>query len=144
MTNEWQKRFLKKLNTVKQAWSQRFDSFADKCVAPAFEEFERFALDNGMEVTTPQCDPPVRLFKFALIENGYALITFRPRGLEGVEALFEVVAPGQEKPQRDGCRTRLSDADRRWVRERFEQGLDALVSQFEAACGEKAAEPAPA
>lgn len=139
--NDWQQSFLQKLETAKRQWQSRFEKFAEECVEPVFHQIEEFTLAHGFTVTTPQCDEAVRLFKFALTENGYLIATFRQHGLEEVEADFEVVVPGGDGPTRHSVQARICDTGQRWVEQQFQEALDRFMTGFVEA-GEGRAEPA--
>lgn len=128
--NDWQQSFLQKLETAKKQWRSRFEKFAEECIEPVFHQIEEFTLTNGFTVTTPQCEDAVRVYKFALTENGYLIATFRQHGLEDVEVDFQVVVPGGDGLARHSSHSRICDAGQRWVEQQLQDALDRFMSSF--------------
>ncbi|MCP4249614.1 MAG: hypothetical protein GY778_21445, partial [bacterium] len=91
--NDWKRGFLQKLETAKKQWQHRFESFASQHLDPVFGEFDEFATGSGFCVSSPDCETGTRLYKFALTENGYVVITFRMQGLEEAEASCDSFVP---------------------------------------------------
>ena len=127
---DWHRTFLHKLESAKKQWLHRFERFATEHLEPAFEEFAEFTTNNGFYVSTPDCEAGTRRYKFALTENGYALVTFQMKGLEQVEAAIEAFVPGQGAMDPAGRCTDLQQAGRSWVETQFQDGLDCFLTVF--------------
>ena len=128
--NEWQRSFLQKLETAKKQWLHRFEQCAVAHVEPVFCTFDEFAANNGFRVTTPHCEPGTRLYKFALTENGYLLVTFRMKGLEEMEVCCESFVPGVGAVEPVTRQVSMSDANEVWVEQQFQLVLDRFVAAF--------------
>jgi len=127
--NDWQRTFLQKLETAKKQWLHRFEQFAVDFVEPVFAGLDEFATSSGFHVSSPDCEPGTRIYKFALTENGYLLIMFRMQGLEGVEVCCESSVPGAAAKV-STQQVNLGDATENWVEQRFQSGLDRFVTSF--------------
>jgi hypothetical protein len=128
--NDWQRTFLQKLETAKKQWLHKFERFAEDTVEPAFAVFEDFTAGNGFRVTASPCEPGTRIYKFAVTENGYVMITFRMHGLEEVEASSAMFVPGLGGREPTVRRTTLCEATSAWVEAEFQSGLDGFVDLF--------------
>ncbi|MCH7812759.1 MAG: hypothetical protein IID40_01940 [Planctomycetes bacterium] len=128
--NDWQRGFLQKLETAKKQWLHRFEHFATEHLEPVFCEFDEFATGSGFGVSTPDCETGTRLYKFALTENGYVMITFRTRGLEEAEACCESFVPGVGALEPTTRRINLCDASDVWAKQQFQNALDRFVTAF--------------
>ena len=128
--NDWQKSFLHKLETAKKQWLHRFEQFAAEYVEPVFDGLDEFATANGFQVSSPDCESGTRLYKFALTENGYALVTFRMKGLEEVEVCCESFVPGMGAIDPTTRKISLHDASQVWVEQQFQNSLDRFVMAF--------------
>jgi hypothetical protein len=128
--NEWQQRFAQKVDTVRRTSRERFESFADETITPVFEELREFTTQQGLDAAVPMTKPGIRILKFAVSENAYALITVRLGGLEYCEVQGEFCIPGQEKLPPADQRIELVDADADWARRVFETILDQFMDAF--------------
>ena len=128
--NEWQRNFLHKLESAKKQWLHKFEEFAADFVEPAFLAFEEFAAGNGFRVTQQPCEPGHRIYKFALTENGYLLLTFRMRGLEEVEVRSELFMPGLGGMEPSTSYNGLCEAGEAWVEAQFQNNLDRFITHF--------------
>ena len=128
--NDWQRSFLGKLESAKKHWQQRFEDSANEHLEPVFERFAEFTRGNGFSVSAPDCEPGTRLFKFGLTENGYVLLTFRMRGLDGVSFTAEYFVPGPQNVESTQAETQVADAPDTWFQKLFERSLDRFVVAF--------------
>lgn len=138
--NEWQRTFLKKLESAKRQWLHRFEQFACEFIEPVFLAFEEFAVGCGFQVIHPEAEPGHRIFKFALTENGYLLVTFRMGGLEEIEVSTECFVPGAGSAAAQTQSANLCDAGQSWTEAQFQSALDRFITQFGqagAAAGQK-------
>ena len=127
---EWQRSFLGKLESAKQHWQHLFENLASESLEPVFGQFSEFTRANGFSVSAPDCEPGTRLFKFGLTENGYVLLTFRMRGLDGVAFTAEYFVPGPESVEPTQAEVNLTDAHENWFQKQFERTLDRFVVAF--------------
>ncbi|MFQ5489092.1 MAG: hypothetical protein ACE5GE_00105 [Phycisphaerae bacterium] len=141
--NEWQRSFLKKLESAKQQWLHRFEKFTAESIDPVFSSFEEFAIECGFQVTHPRSESSHRIFKFALTENGYALITFHMVGLEEIEVSSEYFVPGMANIAPHNQSANLCDAGKAWTEAQFQSSLDRFIKYF-AEAGGAVSQPAPA
>ena len=128
--NDWQRKFLKKLESAKQQWAHQFEDFATQVVDPVFGRFAEFANAGGFTVSRPDCAEGNRIFKFALTENGYLLLMFSMKGLDEVQSCAELFIPGQGSFEPVGDHTHLCDANELWIETQFQNALDLFVTQF--------------
>ena len=126
----WQERFVQKLDTVRNASRDRFECAAKATIGPVFEEFREFATQQDLRVTAPLDKPGIRTFKFAVTENAYVFMTFRPTGLDECEIQSEFFVPHQGSIETTRRRVPLTDADASWARSTFEQALDQFLNAF--------------
>jgi hypothetical protein len=131
--NEWHSAFLRRLESARKQWLQRFEVFASEQIEPVFERYAEFTRQHEFRVSTPDCERGTRLFKFALTENGYVLFTFRMRGLEEVEVCTEVFVPGPEGVEPETDQASVANVDEAWIELLFQSGLDRFIIAFGAA-----------
>lgn len=141
--NDWQRTFLKKMESAKRQWLHRFEKFACGFIEPVFLAFEEFAVGCGFQVTHPESEPGHRIFKFALTENGYMLLTFHMVGLEEIEVATECFVPGAASSGPQTHSANLCDAGESWTEAQFQSALDRFITQFGEA-GAAAGQQAPA
>ena len=128
--NDWQKCFAQKVETVRKTSRERFELFADEAATPVFEEFREFTAQQGFHATAPMAKPGIRIFKFAVSENTYVLMTFRLAGLEHCEVRCEFFVPAREKLPALDLLVELGDAGVDWTRGIFESALDQFMDAF--------------
>ena len=128
--NEWQRTFLQKLEAAKKQWTHRFEQFAADTIEPVFLTFQEFCSANGFRVSQPPCEPGHRIYKFALTENGYLMMTFRMCGLEELEVHSEAFVPGLGSMDPIDQLVSLCDATEHWVEARFQGSLDQFIADF--------------
>jgi hypothetical protein len=127
---DWKKSFVQKLETAKKQWMHKFEQFVKLSIDPVFHELDEFSTRNGFRVTSPNCEEGTRLFKFALTENGFTLMTFRMRGLEEVQFDCEVWVPGSGRLDQNPVHVPMCDAGPAWVEKQFHTSLDRFVTLF--------------
>ncbi len=138
--NEWQQSFLRKLEKARKIWLKQFEQALDSQLAPTVQRIAEFLVSNGFRVTAPKSDAATR-YRFALSENGYALFTFRLRGLDEVEMYCEPFVPGLGAAEPYKCSVSLYDATEAWFESSLRQGLDTLLNALiVAGCSTKARE----
>ena len=125
--NDWQKKFSQTMEAVRTTASERFESVADQIFDGVFAEFDEFTTGQGLTASAPLSQTGVRTFKFAVMENAYALLSFRLCGMEHCEAQTEFAIPGSGKIDLMTARITLVDVDEEWSRGVFEQSLDRLA-----------------
>jgi hypothetical protein len=135
--NDWQQRFCKKVGTVREASSGRFEEVARKALAPIFEEYQKFTAQQGFVSSAPLANPGVRTFRFAMTENAYTLLTFRLSGLDDCECIAEFVVPSRGKLPSLNQRIELAEASDVWTRQVFERMLDHFIDAFSDGLGQK-------
>ena len=140
--NDWQRSFLGKLESAKKNWQHRFENLANEFLEPVFERYAEFTRGHGFSVSAPDCEPGTRLYKFGLTENGYVLLTFRMRGLDGVGFTAEYLVSGPERVESTQAETQVADAQDAWFQKLFERSLDRFVVAFGEASEELEACPA--
>ncbi len=128
--NDWQKRFSQKVETVRNASSERFEVLANRELTLAFKEFQQFTAQQGLTASAPLTKPGIRTFKFAMTENAYVLLTFKLKGLESFELLSEFVIPSRGKLPPINQTVDLAEVTDVWTRRAFEQALDHFVDAF--------------
>lgn len=134
--NEWQNRFTLKLETVRTATRDRFETIADETLTPIFDEFSNFARKHQFRATAPLGKTGIRTYKFALTENAYVLMTFRHAGFKQCDAETEFFVPGCDKLPSITKTAGLSEFDARWCRQIFEQALDRFLDSVTESLGE--------
>ncbi len=134
MTN-WQKRFAKKLETVRSATRDRFEEMADDTLDPIYKEFAEFTTRLHVRATAPLSNPGIRSFKFTMTENSYLLMTFRQVGLQ-CESQSELFVPGHTKLPPTTEVVELGDFNSDWCQNMFEQSLDRFLDMFTDSMGE--------
>lgn len=134
MTN-WQKRFAKKLETVRTATRDRFEEMADDTLESIYKEFAEFTTRLHVRATAPLSNPGIRTFKFTMTENSYLLMTFRHAGLQ-CESQSEFFVPGHTKFPPTTEVVELCDFNHDWCQNMFEQSLDRFLDMFTDSMGE--------
>lgn len=127
---DWKKSFTQKLETAKKQWLHKFEQFVVSAIDPVFQELDEFATRSGFRVTSPSCEEGTRLFKFALTENGYTLMTFRMKGLEEVQFDCEVWVPGAGRMDQEPKCVTMCEGGQTWVEQQFQTALDRFVTLF--------------
>ncbi len=144
--NKWQECFARKVDSARQASTDRFHQMAEETLVPVFGEFQQFMSQQGFESSAPVMKKGLRTYKFSVSENAYVLVTFRMVGVEYCETHTEFFVPHQQtsKPQIE--RTELSALDSTGARGVFERALDAFMDTYlesieedKAPCGEPVA-----
>jgi hypothetical protein len=125
--NEWQERFVQKLETARSAACDRFEQMADETLAPTFEEFSAFTREHYIRATAPLTKPGIRTYKFAITENAYLLMTFRHVGFEQCDAQAEFFVPGRTALPSTSETVGLSEFDAQSCRRAFQQALDHFL-----------------
>ena len=136
--NNWQRSLVTKLESARKHWRRTFDEIATEHVEPVNDEFSEFATKNGFTCTSPASEAGTYFYKFALTENGYAIIAFRLAGMDTVEVVTEVRVPGPDEVAPLKTTTPLSDANRSWATQQFQHALDHFANAFSAASAEAA------
>jgi hypothetical protein len=128
--NDWQKKFLQKLEHARKQWLGRFEEVARESLDPVVERLTAFLTNNGFDVTQSQCEPGTRIHRFALTENGYALFTLRLAGMDRVELRCEISVPGEGALKGVAIHVPLCDADESWFEDHLQDGLDRFITAF--------------
>ncbi len=134
--NEWQHRFTQKLEIVRTATRDRFETIADSTLTPIFDEFSNFARKHQFRATAPLGKTGIRTYKFALTENAYVLMSFRHTAFKQCDAETEFFVPGCDKLSSITKTAGLSEFDARWCRQIFEQALDRFLDSVTESLGE--------
>jgi hypothetical protein len=136
--NDWQQSFARKLEGVRSAARDQFESLADEHVRPVFDEMEAFTQSQGLHPDALVNQPGSRSFRFAATEGTYVLCHFRSFGLDECEAVAEFCVPGGDKPAALRQRVRMADLDDRWARSVFQHALDRFADALLRAVSERA------
>jgi hypothetical protein len=128
--NEWQERFARQMNKIREQSAGRFQKFSDDVLEPVFNDLSEFVAQWDMRATEPQNQNDRRTFKFALTEDAYVLLNFRLHGVEAVECGYECWIPGIGRQPGGHAHMNLSEADRSWAESFFQACLDHLASQY--------------
>ncbi len=138
--NNWQRSFVTKLESARKHWRKTFDEIAEEVIEPVNEDFSEFASSNGFQCSSPSSETGTHFYKFALTENGFALVAFRLVGMETVEVTTEVHVPGPDEVAPLRTKTPLADANRSWATQQFQHALDHFANAFSAASEEAASQ----
>ncbi len=125
--NNWQTEFTRKLDTVRAVASQHFEQVAEQTLTPTYEEFRRFATQEGLRSTAPLSKKGVRTFNFTFSENAYVLLTFHLDGLQHCKFLGEFCVPNLGKLPEVTERLAFGDIDTTQVSRVFEHALDRFL-----------------
>jgi len=136
--NDWQQSFARKLEGVRSATRDQFESLAGEYVLPAYEEMEAFAEGQGLHPDALSDEPGSRSFRFAATEGTYVLFHFSSFGLEECEASAEFCVPCANKPAAMHERVRMADLDAGWTRGFFQQALDRFADALLRSMNERA------
>lgn len=128
--NKWQEHFAQKLELVRDASRDRFEQVAEETITPTYEDFKRFAKQQGLQSAVPLIKNGIRTFKFAIAENAYTLMTFRLAGLAHCELHREFFVPNHEPGPPVAERIELNDVAPDWVVGTFESTLDMFIEAF--------------
>ena len=141
--NEWQQKFLGKVDVLRGASRDQFEQSSEQIVTQIFEEFREFTSQQSLSATAPIIKPGIRTFKFSLTENTYLMITFRLAGFDHCEAQSEFFVPGHQKRTSTPAHVELPNLDATWVRTIFEQSLDRFIDSYVKSLGKQDAASAP-
>ena len=136
--NEWQQSFARKLEGVRNATCDQFESIAGAHVWPAYEEMGAFTEGQGLHPDALEGQPGRRSFRFAATEGTYVLFQFQSCGLEECKASAEFCVPCADKPAALHERVRMADLDAQWARGFFQQALDRFADAHLRAMNERA------
>lgn len=134
IVQDWKRNFVERLDEARQGWVNQFDDVLDKQIGSVFQDLAGFVGNHGFKVSTPMQERGRRSFKFELAENAYVLLIFRSTGIGEFEVRLECFAPAAE-PILEKSIERLSDADRAWAENRFQNALDLFIRKLSAAPG---------
>ena len=135
---EWQKRFSDKIGALVDRAARTFERHVEDTVVPVHADLVEFTNRFDFSTNSPQRQRGLRSFKFALSEDAYVLVIFRPKGMAEITCTHECFAPGCGKSEEVCSVTSLAAADGDWVRERFQEALDFFVETYSRAGGEVA------
>lgn len=127
--DEWRGSFLKNLESAKGKWGREFEDAMDSTAASVFEEFSSFLSEHGFQCQRPRSAAGRRAFKLEMSENAYVLLTFFHEGVTDVRVKCEYFTPPGNASESES-RHSLSDLNRGWFSERFQQALDRFVGSF--------------
>ena len=125
--NDWQTQFTRKLDTVRSVASQHFEQVAEQTLTPTYEEFQRFATQQGLRSTATLSKKGVRTFNFTFSENAYVLLTFHLDGLQHCKFLGEFCVPNLGKLPEATERLAFGNIDATQMRRVFEHALDRFL-----------------
>jgi hypothetical protein len=131
--NEWEQAFAKKMEGLQDKSAISFERFVREVVDRVFARLTEFLAQWDMRATAPQAAKGLRTFKFAVAEDGYALVSLRLKGFDSVVCEHECWVPGGGRVSSGSGVLGLRRADERAVEECFRQALDDLACQMEQA-----------
>lgn len=138
--NQWQQSFAKRVEALRESGVKKFEIFADEALEDVYEDYAAFTAQHDFRNLKPQHQRGSRFYKFSLSEDAYALLYFRSRGIDSVEFECECSAPGRGCLDGQKAVVPLAEANRGWIEQCFQNGLDQLIGQL-AQPAAKAAEP---
>lgn len=133
----WQESFTHKMEGLRAQASTHFNGFAEKILAPTFDELSSFVSQWKIEATRPHAADGGQTFRFALSEDSYALALFRIDEIDTVICEYECWLPGRGRVVGETAQSTLRNTDPAWARACFQATLDHFVSEL----GETASEP---
>lgn len=128
--NDWQQRFSRKMETLREQSVRRYQEKMEEVVVPAFERLTEFLTQWHFVASVPQSHPGLHSYKFALTEDGYVLIGFRLTGIDQMDCAYECCLPGQGHIGGDNLRSALTEIDASWADTCFQTALDDFVEKF--------------
>lgn len=133
--DRWQQDFASRVSALKEHCAKEFETFAAGTLAPAFTEFEAFATRCELLASAPKGQTGVRTFRFALSEDAYVLLYFRPKGIDRIEFDYEFSVPGRGRVEGLKSTSCVERATAEWVQSCFRMGLDELVNKYAETAG---------
>lgn len=138
----WQEQFTKKMEGLRAQAASHFNGFAEKVLAPTFEEVGSFVSKWKIEASRPHAADGGQTFRFALNEDSYALVLFRIDDIDSVTCEYECWLPGRGRVVGEKANSALRNFDPTWARICFQAGLDHFISELSKTVAERPAEPA--
>jgi hypothetical protein len=127
--DKWQKDFSSRVAALREGWSQQFDAIATDLLDPVQQAFSDFTRRCELQPSIIPDQKGMRLFKFALCEDAYVMLYFRPRGIDQIECDYECFLPRAGRVS--GVKSTVSSRsiERQWVEGCFQMALDNLVTR---------------
>jgi hypothetical protein len=142
--NEWKKHFADKIGKLRSHWEESFEGYANETLQSVFEEFADFVSRYEFQASSPNRQSGLRSFKFALGEDVFVLLTFKPARMGEFEMQSEFFVPGQGLMKGHHQSVGAESADRDWAEGCFQNSLDHLVTQVADSSGVQQDRPEPA
>src|SRR5262245_50128568 len=128
--DKWQQEFSSKLTALRESWSQQFETIATELLDEIFREFSDFVRRCDMQPTVLPDQKAMRYYKFALCEDAYVMLYFRPRGVDQIESDYECFLPRLGKVPGVKSSTAARSTERAWAESCFRMALDDLITRF--------------
>ena len=128
--HEWKKSFADQMGKLRTHWEVSFEQFADETLRSVFDEFADFVSRYDFQASVPREQAGMRSFKFALGEDNYVLMTFKPAKAGEFTVESELFCPGQGRLEPIQDFVAAGVADREWVEGCFQKALDRLVARL--------------
>jgi hypothetical protein len=113
--------------------ARRFSRVVREVIGPVYDRVSSFVAQWNYQSSSPQAQPGMHSFKFALTEDGYVLILFRLTGIDQLECSYECWLPGAGCKGGHTLSGSLSGAEEPWVESCFQAALDDFVVRFSGA-----------
>lgn len=128
--DKWQQEFACRVGALRDQWARRFEAFANQALSACYAEYEALAQRCELQPGAPKGQTGVRTYRFALTEDAYVLLYFRPKGIDRIEFDYECCFPGVGRLEgvKSTCGVDRAGAD--WVQSCFRMALDDLVDKF--------------
>src|SRR5262249_24327027 len=91
--DKWQQEFTSKVTGLREEWSQQFETIATDLFVQVFHDFSDFVRQCDMQSAVIPDQRGMRYYKFALCEDAYVMLYFRPRGIDQIESDYECFMP---------------------------------------------------
>jgi hypothetical protein len=127
---KWQQEFASRVANLRESWTQQFEDIARNMLDPLFEKMAEFTRRCEMQASIVTEQTGLRLYKFALCEEAYVMLYFRPRGIDQIEGDYECFLPRVGKVNGVKSSSVATQADQKWAQQCFRMALDDLVTRF--------------
>lgn len=136
----WKQNFVKRVDALRDASLNKFETFAESVLSGVYEEYSEFTSQHEFHCSSPQQQKGSRFYKFALSEDAYVLMYFRARGIDGVECEHECSVPGLGCTESERTSVPSAEAVKNWVERCFQTALDDLLGRVAETCSVQTAQ----
>jgi hypothetical protein len=145
VVDKWNQQFATRVATLRDEWAEQFETLVGGMLDAMYRELSEFAGRCELEADQPREQKGLRLYKFALSEDAYVLLYFRPKGVARVEFEYECSLPGAGRIEGGKSLTSSQRNQKQWAESCFRLALDDLIGRFADMCkSAQAQEPVPA